>query len=236
MLTITIDSNSYEWVTDLDPSLHPLSLSLAGKSILEYLLHWARYRDYSSIAINDIHPNITYEKLQKFSELYGVKIIYNHLKKEEEKCYLADATGIGIFKDDGIFYPITSAKVFFELEAKLMTTPLAYSGAIGYQNDTNMQIGKDVYIHRSVKLIPPLIIGDNCILEPNVKIENSVINSNVHIEEDTIIKDSHIEKNLHISGNLYIQNKALFALKIYDKKASKSVAHDGVCHITKEES
>ena len=234
MLTITIDTDSHDWVNGLDPSLHPLSLCLAGKTILEYLLQWARHKHYSTITINDIHPNITHEKVHEFSELYGVEIIYAHLKKEKEKSCTADAVGVGIFNDDGSYYPITSSKVLFDLEEKLMATPLAYSTSIGYQNDKNIQIGENVYIHRSVKLKAPLIIGDNCILEPNVKIEDSIINPNVHIGKDTIIKHSHIEKNLHISDNLYIDNKALFALKIYDKKQHKSFAHDGVCYMNKE--
>jgi len=232
MTTITIDTKAHEWVNKLDPTLHPLSLSIAGKTILEYLLQWAKYNQHETVVINDVHPTMTHEKIHEYSTLYDLKIIYKQIKKSDENGH-SDGVGVGIFKDDGTYFTISSPKTLFDLEKEFIQNPVAYTSSIGYTNHQNIQIGKNVYIHRSVKLKAPLIIGDDCILEPNVKIENSVIGPNVHIGQDTVVTNSHIDGNLHVTENLLIKNKALFALRIYDKEQDESFVYDGVCHSRK---
>ncbi len=50
------------------------------------------------------------------------------------------------------------------------------------------------------------IIGENCVVKPNVKITNSVIGAGVHIEEKAVIENSVVWAHTRISSAAHIQN------------------------------
>ena len=81
----------------------------------------------------------------------------------------------------------------------------------------NIMIGKNTHISKGARIIEPVIIGENCIIEakigPNVsignncilkkcKIENSIIMNNCKIETDSKIEKSIIASNSEIQANL----------------------------------
>lgn len=231
MLSIIINNKDYNIVQSTDPSLYPETVNIAGKEILIYWLEWARANGDKTLHIYTLKTKIEKEKIEKLFNLFGIEIIY-HLQSditnksnEENNSYY----GIGIFLDNGVYNRIKSFNELLKLEENLISRPLHYSSPIGYDNNTQIQIGKNVYIHASVQLSGYIVIGDDCIIEKDVIIRNSIINNNVLIKEGSYIENSHIESNLKILDRIYLQNKALFQSNIYCKKEQHSLAHYGIC-------
>jgi NDP-sugar pyrophosphorylase family protein len=172
------------------------------------------------------------ENINVYDDLYKIQIVcinyetVKYLKKDENLFF-----GFGLFLDNGEFYKLKNINDFLYFEKRLLQKHLNYSSSIGYGNNVNIQIGKNVYIHPSVILKEPIIIGNNCIIEANVEIQNSIISNNVHLKLGSVIKNSHISQDQKLLTDLYLDNKALFTAQIYDINSKQGYTHEGICAI-----
>ena len=210
--------------------LHPETISIAGKELVQYWLEWARFKGYAKLYIYSKRTDMDNKKVQTLQNLYSIEVIYRHLSDtidsaSEKKMY----HGLGIFLDNGEYKSFKSLDEVLLFEQELIYTPLDYCSSAGYGKSEHIQIGKNVYIHRSAKLSGAVVIGDNCIIEKDVEIEDSVINNGCLIKKRSIIKNCHIAQNIHMLTNLYLKDKALFESKIYDTVKKENVIHEGIC-------
>ncbi len=60
----------------------------------------------------------------------------------------------------------------------------------GYVREKDIIVGKNTIISSSAKILPPVYIGDNCIIRPGAVISNSVIGNGCTIGENTSLKRS----------------------------------------------
>lgn len=77
-------------------------------------------------------------------------------------------------------------------------------------------IGKNSEISTNVKLIGPLVIGDEVFIDSNSTIDNSVILSNTYVGKEVEIKESVVNQNYHLS----VPNN--FGMFVDDDKILKS--------------
>jgi len=231
-LHIIINNDCEKWVESLDPSMHPTNVEIAGKTILKYWVEWARENGYKEIHILSKYKEFPKEDIDNFYHLYNIKILFNSYETAED--FMQESHiffGFGLFLDNGEYYRLRDISDFLSFEKKLLQKQLKYTSSVGYGKNVNIQIGKNVYIHHSVKLIEPVIIGDNCVIEGDVEIENSIISSDVHVKLGSTIKNSHISKHQHLLTDLYLKNKALFTALIYDINSKKGYLHKGICAV-----
>ncbi|MGY5142926.1 MAG: glucose-1-phosphate thymidylyltransferase [Candidatus Nitrosopumilus sp. bin_32a] len=91
----------------------------------------------------------------------------------------------------------------------------------------NVMIGKNTHISKEAKIIGPVIIGENCVIDSeigpnasignncilkNCKIENSIIMNNCKIETDSKIENSIIASNSEIQSNSEESNGKMLLL------------------------
>ncbi|WP_294965730.1 hypothetical protein [Sulfurimonas sp.] len=205
-------------------------MSIAGKEIIEYWLEWARYKAYDGLYIYTSSNIIDNNKIKTFQDLYGVKLVYQN--SSEEKIIVENTkmyNGIGIFLDNGDYRCFQNMNDILAFEQELIYNPLNYCSSVGYGKSENIHIGKNVYIHESVKLLGAVIIGDNCTIEKGVEIQDSVIDKGCLIKNGSTLKNSHISQNIHLTTKLYLKDKALFESNLFDIKKRESLAHDGIC-------
>jgi len=229
-LHIVLDTNN-DYVFDKENLLStPETINIAGKEIIHYWLEWARHKSYNTLYIYSARSIIDNKKNEMLQDLYGVKIVYQkpfelHGVKFDKDVY----QGMGIFLDSGEYHYFKSLDDVFVLEQELIHKPLKYCALVGYGADDAIQVGKNVYIHKSVKFSGAVVIGDNCIIEKDVEIENSVISRGCLIKQRSIIKKSHIDQNIHMNMGLSLNKKALFESSIYDMMKKESYSHEGLC-------
>lgn len=90
----------------------------------------------------------------------------------------------------------------------------------GYSSEDGIVIGKNVQIHKSVKLTAPLVILDDVKISANCSIgPNTILSNNVYIENNTNILNSIICDNTYIGINLNIVDKIVIENKIIDKNS-----------------
>ncbi|QOR61961.1 hypothetical protein ACM66Z_00260 [Sulfurovum sp. ST-21] len=226
-LCIMLDKTDYESIWT-EPVLHPEAMSIAGKEIIQYWLEWARFKGIEKLYIYTESEGVASEKIDMLETLYGVAVVYLHPSKNIE--YTENTyRGLGVFLDSGEYRTIKDLDSFLKLERALIQEPLKYSSTVGYGKFKHIQIGKNVYIHKSAKLSGAVVIGDNCIIEKDVEIRDSVINSGSLLKRGSVIDNSHIGKNIHLATNVYLKEKALFESTIYDMVKRESVVHEGIC-------
>jgi len=234
-LTITIPPSCLAWVYAIEPKLHPAQISIFGKSLFVYWLEWSRDKGYTTLTIKTTHPLSDEEYFHNFATLYEISLDYQVVEEIDEDL-LEDEThkfGLGIFFDDGSYQRFEGLDALLSFEDKMLHHDLKYSAAVGYGRHKDVLIGKESYVHPSVNLIVPVIIGDNCVLEEGVVIEDSVINDNVIIKRGSTIIDSHVARNLKILHPIYLNNKALFQEHIYDQATKETLVHTNVCESAK---
>jgi NDP-sugar pyrophosphorylase family protein len=210
--------------------LTPETIAIAGKELIHYWLEWAHAKGYEQLVITSECRSINNEIIGNLQSLHDVEIVYVHPsdasdKVDDEENHI----GIGIFLDSGEYKTFTNLDEMLILEQELIHNPLQYGTSAGYGKSSQIQIGKNVYIHRSVKLSGAVVIGNNCIIEKGVEIEDSVINNGCLIKRGSIIKHSHIGKGIDFLTNMYLKDKALFAESIYDIVKKVSIRHKGIC-------
>lgn len=227
-LCIVLDEKNNSVSRQIDSSLYPEMMSIAGKEILQYWLEWANYKGYTAVTIYSTRPSI--ENLNMIHSVYGVKVNYHtledlsHIQAEDDVYY-----GVGLFNDEGVYQVLQDLDEILALERALLVNPLVYCTQVGYDARNQIQIGKNVYMHHSVELMGNVVIGNDCIVEQGVSIKDSVINQGCLIKTNSVIYDCHISKNIHMTQeNLYLENKALFSSDIYDISRKKSMCHAGL--------
>jgi len=79
----------------------------------------------------------------------------------------------------------------------------------------NTMIGKNSYISKGAKIIGPVIIGENCVIEakigPNVSIGNNCIIKNCEIETSIIMNNCKIETDSKIEKSIIAPNSEIQA-------------------------
>jgi len=210
---------------------YPETISIAGKELVHYWLEWARDKGYKKLYINTMNVGMDNEKIQTLQDLYGIEVIYHLLANQKDSVIVAEEeyVGMGIFLDSGEYRHLKSLDEVLIFEQELIRNPLCYCSLVGYSKSADIQVGKNVYIHKSAKLSGTVIIGDNCIIEKDVEITDSVINNGCLVKNRSIVQNSHIGQNIHMTTNLYLKDKALFESIIYDITKKVSVIHDGIC-------
>jgi len=208
---------------------HMETMSIAGKELVQYWLEWARFQGYEKLYISSANAGLDDEKIQDYQDLYGIEVIYKKAFEKMDKAAEEVYAGIGIFLDSGEYKCFKDLSDLMIFEQELIYNPLKYCALYGYGKSGDIQIGKNVYMHKSVKLSGAVVIGDNCIIEKDVEIKDSVINSDCFIKEKCIIKNSHVAKYISLASGLYLKDKALFEISIYDMVSKQSVVHDGIC-------
>lgn len=229
-LYIVLDTNNDYVFNKENPLSSPETINIAGQEIIHYWLEWARHKAYTKLYIYSARSTIDSQKIEMLQNLYGVEIIYQKPSNLNRLKFNKDIyQGMGIFLDSGEYHYFKSLEDILILEQELMHKPLEYCALIGYGADEEIQIGKNVYIHNSVKLSGAVIIGDNCIIEKDVEIENSVISSGCLIKQKSVLRKSHIDQDIHMNIGLFLNNKALFESSIYDMIKKESLRHEGLC-------
>jgi len=204
--------------------------NIAGKKIIEYWLDWALYQKYTTLCIYTDTKMLTDREVQDYKNLYNISIEYlpmpqkSKLLQEKNTFY-----GIGIFTDSNTYKVFQDLHDLLLFERELIKKPLHYCSQSGYNNASEIKIGKNVYMHKSVKLSGAVIIGDNCIIEKDVKIHSSIIGAGSVIKHQSIIENSHIAQDIHLVSPLYLKEKALFKSSIYCLATKQEVPHDGIC-------
>lgn len=232
-MTLSIVITNDEWIQEVEPSIFPANLAIAGKTVLKYWIEWAKINKYVQLDIYSTQPKLEDMGKQSLEELYNIKINSKQIKDYKEIPTVENLYyGFGIFLEDGNLFKITGIQTLLSIESKILVKPFSYSSQIGYGNNPNIQIGRNVYIHKSVKIMEPVIIGDNCIIEANIILNNSVINSGVHIKQGSVLKNSRISKHQNLNTDIYLDNKALFSAKIYDIKECKIYSNGDLSHNT----
>lgn len=225
MLCIAISEEDTKIFDNLDLGFEAERKGLAGKEILIYWIEYARAKGHESLQVfSPVRAVRMNEELDLF-KMYGVKVVYQKLSSLPEGLKTFD--GIGVFLDDGSYRKINDFDDLLKFEQELLENPLEYSSDLGYGNNKNIRIGKDVYVHPTAKLIGNVIIGDNCRIERDTIIENSVINKYCFIKDGSEIKDSHIGINTSFVKDFYINKKAVFKSGIYDMGLKKSFPFNG---------
>jgi len=229
-LHIVLDTNSDYTFDKGDPLSSPETINIAGKEIIHYWLEWARYKAYNRLYIYSAGTQIDNKKIETLQNLYGVEVIYQKPSDLNKIKFNEDIyQGMGIFLDSGEYHYFRSLDDILILEQELIYQPLKYCALVGYGSDDTIQVGKNVYIHKSAKLSGAVIVGDNCVIEKDVEIENSVISSGCLIKQKSIIKKSHVDQNIHMNTGLFLNKKALFESTIYDMIKKESYTHEGLC-------
>jgi NDP-sugar pyrophosphorylase family protein len=229
-LHIVLDTNNDYVSSKEDPLSSPETINIAGQEIIHYWLEWARHQSYSKLYIYSAGTTIDNQKIEMLQNLYAVKVIYQKPSELNKLKFTKDIyQGMGIFLDSGEYHYLKNLDDILMLEQELIHKPLHYCALIGYGADEEIQVGKNVYIHKSVKLSGAVIIGDNCVIEKDVEIENSVISSGCLIKQKSILKKSHVDQNIHMNTGLFLNNKALFESSIYDMIKKESLRHEGLC-------
>ncbi len=206
------------------------TMSIYGKEIVEYWLEYSRYKGYSELHIYGSNNNNNSTNIQYYENMYGVKLIYtNQSEKSISKDDSDEYKGVGIFLDNGEYQVLKTLNDILSLEKILSHNPLGYSSSIGYGKSEQIHIGKNVYIHDSVKLLGAVVIGDNCSINQGVTIQDSIVDKGCYIEEGTSMINSHISTNIHMFKNLYLKDKVLFKLSIYDIATKTRLIHEGIC-------
>jgi len=204
--------------------------NIAGKKIIEYWLDWALYQKYTKLCIYTDTKMLTDKEVQDYQNLYNITIAY--LPLSQKNIVLQEKNifyGIGIFMDSGTYRVFEDLHALLLFERELIKTPLPYCSHSGYTDASEIKIGKNVYMHKSVKLSGVVIIADNCIIEKGVKIHNSIIGAGSIIKQQSIIENSHIAQDIHMVSSLYLKEKALFKSSIYCLATKQEVPHDGLC-------
>jgi len=228
-LYIKLNSSTYYTMHEENTLLPMETMSLAGKEIILYWLEWAKFKGYKKLFIDSIKVGIDDDEIQNLQNLYDIEVIYQKTSYKMDTTIEDAYTGIGIFLDNGEYRCFKNLNEALLLEQELIYNPLKYCSLSGYGKSGHIQIGKNVYIHKSVKLYGAVIIGDNCIVEKHVEIEDSVINNGCLIKKGSIVKNCHIDKNIHMNTNLYLKNKGLFESTLYDIIKNIVVPHEGIC-------
>ncbi|MFT5661303.1 MAG: NDP-sugar pyrophosphorylase family protein [Sulfurimonas sp.] len=206
------------------------TMSIAGKEIVEYWLEWARYKGYETLDIYLSNKDEETQLTEYFENLYGVKLVYRHIDEQgsiDKNCHTY--RGIGIFLDNNEYKKFKSLDDVLVFEQILIQNPLKYSSLAGYGKSEQIHIGKDVYIHESVKLFGNVFIGDNCRIEQDVVIEDSIIDKGCNVKGGSIVINSHITQNIYMNTQLYLKDKALFESHIYDVVQKRNLVHSGLC-------
>jgi len=229
-LCITLDATTDHIIHTEELLLYPETMSIAGKEMVHYWLEWARSQGYKKLSIYTMSVGMDNTKIQTLQDLYGIEVIYQQPSDKTDIAVEKEAyNGMGIFLDSGEYRCFKSLDEVLMFEQELIYNPLSYCSLTGYGKSAHIQIGKNVYIHKSAKLSGAVVIGDNCIIEKDVEIEDSVINNGCLIKKRSIIKNCHISQNIHMTTNLYLKDKALFESSIYDMTKKESVIHEGIC-------
>ena len=228
-LYITLDATADDIMHTENPLCYLETMSIAGKEIVQYWLEWARFQGYKKLFIRSMKAGIDDEKIQNLENLYDVEVIYQNPSDKMDTSAEEVYAGLGIFLDSGEYRCFKNLNEVMMLEQELIYNPLEYCTLTGYGKSGDIQIGKNVYIHKSAKLSGAVVIGDNCIVEKFVEIEDSVINNGCLIKKGSIVKNCHIGENIHMITSLYLKDKALFESSIYDMKKKESVIHEGIC-------
>jgi len=228
-LYIALDAAADDMIHAEKPLFCMETMSIAGKEIVQYWLEWARFQGYKKLYIRSIKASIDDEKIQNLQNLYDIEVIYQKPSDKMDTTAEEVYAGIGIFLDSGEYRCLKNLNEIMMLEQELIYNPLKYCSLAGYGKSGDIQIGKNVYIHKSAKLSGAVVIGDNCIVEKYVEIEDSVINNGCLIKKGSIVKNCHISENIHMITSLYLKDKALFESSIYDMIKKESVIHEGIC-------
>ncbi len=206
------------------------TMSIAGKEIVEYWLEYSRHKGYTELHVYGSSNTNNSNNVQYYEDMYGVKLIYSDLSEKTtlEKNF-DEYNRIGIFLDNGEYQVLKSLSDVLAFEKILSYNPLGYSSPVGYGKSEHIQIGKNVYIHDSVKLVGAVVIGDNCSINQDVTIQDSIVDKGCYIEEGSSVINSHISANIHMFKNLYLKDKALFEANVYDVVTRESLEHQGIC-------
>ncbi|OPX57844.1 MAG: Bifunctional protein GlmU [Methanobacterium sp. PtaB.Bin024] len=113
---------------------------------------------------------------------------------------------------DGYWNDVGRPKTYLQanydvLNKKIKTKPYGKKLTEGVGRLGDIWIGKGVTLGNKVRLIGPVVIGDNCVIDENCVLgRNTVIGDNVHLEKKSTIKGSVIFPDSTIKQDSYLKD------------------------------
>ncbi|BDZ71029.1 sugar phosphate nucleotidyltransferase [Methanobacterium petrolearium] len=125
---------------------------------------------------------------------------------------IKEQAGIYGYVLDGYWNDVGRPKTYLQanydvLNKKIKTKPYGRKLPEGVGRLGDIWIGKGVKIGNKVRLIGPVVMGDNCVIEENCVLgQNTVIGDNVHLEKKSTIKGSVIFPDSTIKEDSYLKD------------------------------
>ncbi|MEN8907060.1 MAG: NDP-sugar synthase [Clostridiales bacterium] len=118
--------------------------------------------------------------------------------------YIADGYKIIIFKNERYWIDIGTIEKYMQVHKDIMSKKCAISGFKFEGNEINM--GKNVKIHPTAKLIGPAFIGDNVEICAKATVSKSIIGNNVFIGEGSSVISSIFWNDIKINRKAKLIN------------------------------
>ncbi|MBI9086097.1 MAG: NDP-sugar synthase [Desulfobacterales bacterium] len=113
--------------------------------------------------------------------------------------------------------PIRSAGDLYRLSMRVLDRDAHLYVLPGYNNETDVYIGRNVMIARSARIEPPVMIGDNVQIHKNAVVgPNAVIGRNVIIDAHSRVQHSVILDKTYVGEHLVLDRKLAGGCRLVD--------------------
>jgi len=113
-------------------------------------------------------------------------------------------------KVDFSLSPLISMNDVFQLSVQVLDAEQEHYVLPGYGSDKSVLMGRNVELEKNVKIIPPVIIGNNVRFGQGAVIgPHTAIGSDSVVDEDTLVKESVIFANSYLGRHLTLQRKII---------------------------
>lgn len=190
-----------------DPSQYGIAVLDDKNHIVKFLEKPSPHEVFSKIANTGtyiLEPEIFDYINNKKREIDFSKDIFPQLITEKARMcgYILD----GYWNDVG--RPKTYLQANYDvLKRKIKPEPYGKNLAEGVGRLGDMWVGTGVDIKNKVRLIGPVVIGDDCVIEKNCIIgRNTIIGDNVHLEKNSTVKGSVIFSDSNVKEGSYLKD------------------------------
>lgn len=150
-----------------------------------------------------------------------------------------NGVGINYFDHTGYWNPVSTFQELREAQATYLTSAAAkeedsdshtadaahlrYPSIPGNRFGDNVWAGKNNIIHPSVRIAPPVVIGDNCQIGKDVELGPfSIIGSNVIIDDEASIRQSCVIDKTYLGKLVNVENKIVMRNLMVDAQTGDS--------------